>query len=42
LANRKKEEEERRQRIIKLMNDEMRMKQEYRDKARDFLENFSE
>jgi len=40
LANRKKEEEERRQRIINLMNEEMKTKQEYRDKAREFLENF--
>jgi hypothetical protein len=40
LANRKKEEEERRQRIINSMNEEMKIKQEFRDKAREFLENF--
>ena len=28
--------------MIKLMNDEMRLKQEYRDKAREFVENFEE
>ncbi len=42
MAARKKEEDERRARIISLMNEEIRVKQEYRDKARDYLDNFEE
>ena len=37
---RRAEEDERRSRIIKLMNDEIRLKQEYRDKAREYEDNF--
>lgn len=36
---RRAEEDERRAKLIKLMNDEIKVKQEYRDKAREFLEN---
>ena len=42
MAARKKEEDERRARIISLMNEEIRVKQEFRDKARDYLDNFEE
>lgn len=39
---RKQEEDERRAKIIQLMNDEIRIKQENRDNARNFIDNFNE
>jgi len=39
---RKKEEDERRAKIISLMNEEIRIKQEFRDKAREYLDNYVE
>lgn len=39
IAARRQEEEERRSRIVQLMNDEMRIKQEWRNKAQEFMEN---
>lgn len=40
IQERRQEEEERRAKIIKKMNDELRIKQEFRDKARDYVENW--
>ena len=40
MEDRKLEEEQRRAKIMKKMNDELRIKQEFRDKARDFIENW--
>merc|ERR1711976_100361 len=40
LQARRDEENERRSKIVTLMNEEIRVKQEYRDKAREFLDNF--
>ncbi len=42
ISARKNEEQERRSKIITLMNEEIRVKQEYRDKAREYLDNFAE
>jgi hypothetical protein len=39
---RKKEDDERRAKIVKKTSDEIRIKQEFRDKAREFLENFEQ
>jgi hypothetical protein len=39
---RKEEEEARRAKIVKKMNDEMRIKQEFRDKARQYCDNWNE
>ena len=39
---RKAEEDERRSKIIGLMNEEIKLKQEFRDKARAYLDNFEE
>ena len=39
---RKEEEEARRAKIMKKMNDEMRIKQEFRDKAREYAEHWNE
>ena len=39
---RKEEEEVRRAKIVKKMNDEMRIKQEFRDKAREYCDNWVE
>lgn len=40
IEERSLEDEERRAKIMKKMNDELRIKQEFRDKARDFIENW--
>ncbi len=39
---RRDEENERRSKVVTLMNDEIRIKQENRDKAREFLDNYNE
>jgi hypothetical protein len=39
---RKEEEEARRAKIVKKMNDEMRIKQEFRDKAREYADHWNE
>lgn len=40
MEERKTEEEQRRAKIMKKMNDELRIKQEFRDKAMDYIENW--
>lgn len=40
IAERKEEEEQRRGKIMKKMNDELRIKQEWRDKAIEYIENW--
>jgi hypothetical protein len=40
LVERKEEEEQRRDKIFKKMNDELRIKQEFRDKAAEYIENW--
>ena len=41
IDERKIEEEQRRAKIMKKMNDELRIKQEFRDKAREYIENWN-
>jgi hypothetical protein len=40
IEERKSEEEQRKAKIMKKMNDELRIKQEWRDKAEDYIENW--
>lgn len=42
MQERKKEDEARREKLMKKMNEEIRMKQEIRDKAREYLDNWRE
>jgi len=42
IDERKSEEEQRRAKLMKKMNDELRIKQEFRDKAREYIENWRE
>lgn len=42
IEERKAEEEQRRAKLMKKMNDELRIKQEFRDKAREYIENWRE
>ena len=41
IQDRKEEEEARRAKALKKMNDEMRIKQEFRDKAREYIDNWN-